>query len=116
MASKDKATPANPPVRNKQFGIGLVLGLAGIVLGSGWLAKKRKLAAGGLGTGEHAAPDLTGDTRPDGSQRAPDAFRPDPTAPVPAGEREALRPATAPAPSMVEPRGSMNTQTGSAND
>jgi hypothetical protein len=44
--------------------------------------------------GEHTAPDLALDAAPAGTNRAPAAFRPDPTAPVPAGEREALRPAT----------------------
>ena len=43
----------------------------------------------------HAAPDLAADKpRPDGSARAPYDFRPDPTASVPADEREALRPAS----------------------
>jgi len=39
--------------------------------------------------------DLLGDAHPDGSERALDAFRPDPTAPVPASEREQFRPALA---------------------
>lgn len=37
--------------------------------------------------------DLMTGEHPDGSARAIEAFRPDPTAPVPASEREALRPA-----------------------
>lgn len=40
----------------------------------------------------HDAPDLTGDRHPDGSERAPAAFRPDIDAPMTAAEREALRP------------------------
>jgi hypothetical protein len=39
--------------------------------------------------------DLLGDAHPDGSERAIPAFRPDPTAPVPASEREQFRPALA---------------------
>lgn len=39
--------------------------------------------------------DLMGDSHPDGSERAPDAFRPDPTAPVPPSERAQFRPALA---------------------
>jgi hypothetical protein len=39
--------------------------------------------------------DLLGEEHPDGSERAIDAFRPDPTAPVPASEREQFRPALA---------------------
>jgi len=50
---------------------------------------------------EHAAPDLALDAPQPGTERAPDAFRPDPTAAVPASEREGLRPATGPAPTMV---------------
>ncbi|KAK0340470.1 hypothetical protein LTR94_030380, partial [Friedmanniomyces endolithicus] len=56
---------------------------------------------------EHAAPDLAPAAATPGTARAPEAFRPDPTAAVPASEREALRPATGPVPSMVAPRGSM---------
>jgi hypothetical protein len=81
---------------------GIVVGAVGVLL-----ARRRP------GNAEHAAPDLALDQpRPGATDRAPAAFRPDPTAPVPAGEREALRPATGPAPTMVEPRGSMRSQTG----
>ena len=71
------------------------------------------LAAGGLlfglwrrlaaqGTVEYLAPDLgLGEPRPGTNERAPIAFRPDPTAPVPASEWEALRPATMPAPDLT---------------
>lgn len=63
----------------------------------------------------HAAPDLAADAPPPGSEgRAPVDFRPDPTAPVSAAEREALRPATGPGPSLTELRGSMNSQTAPA--
>lgn len=84
---------------------GVAAGLLGV-----FLARKRP------GSAEHAAPDLAlGKPRPSADDRAPDAFRPDPTAAVPASEREALRPATGPAPTIVEPRGSMVSQTGSSN-
>ena len=54
------------------------------------------------GNAEHPAPDLALDKpHNDGSQRAPEAFRPDPTAPVPESERDGLRPATGPAPTLV---------------
>lgn len=39
--------------------------------------------------------DLLGDSHPDGSKRAIEDFRPDPSAPVPESERDALRPALA---------------------
>ena len=98
--------------RRRAFGIGAVL-TAGAALGTavwkGWL---KLPGTGGPRAGEHAAPDLAAKAPPPGTDRAPDAFRPDPTAPVPASEREALRPATGPAPSLVEDRGSMRMQTG----
>ncbi|WP_343518328.1 hypothetical protein [Sphingomonas sp.] len=57
------------------------------------------------GNAEHEAPDLALDQpHPGPEDRAPEAFRPDPTAPVPASEREGLRPATGPAPTLVEGR------------
>ena len=64
---------------------------------------------------EHAAPDLAPPAAAPGSARAPDACRPDRTAPVPDSEREALRPATGPAPTMSPVRGEMANQTGAAN-
>lgn len=51
----------------------------------------------------HAAPDLAADAEP--GVRAPAAFRPDIDAPMTPAEREALRPATGPAPSLVSPEG-----------
>ncbi|KQM28934.1 MULTISPECIES: hypothetical protein [unclassified Sphingomonas] len=86
----------------------VALAAAGIVVGVvGVLLARRKPSEG------HAAPDLAlGKDRPGPADRAPPAFRPDPTAPVTAAERESLRPATGPAPSIVEPRGSMASQTG----
>lgn len=46
----------------------------------------------------HTPADLLTDAHPDGSQRAEDHYRPDPTAPVSAEDRESLRPVTMPAP------------------
>lgn len=62
------------------------------------------------GNAEHAAPDLAADAPVPGTERAPVDFRPDPTAPVPASEREALRPATGPAPTLAADRGEMANQ------
>ncbi|MEG8014182.1 hypothetical protein [Sphingomonas sp. 22R3R2A-7] len=59
---------------------------------------------------EHAAPDLALDKpRPGADDRAPEAFRPDPTAGPTKAERESLRPATGPAPSLVADRGTLNS-------
>lgn len=65
--------------------------------------------------GEHEAPDLAADAPVPGTTRAPEAFRPDPTAAVPPEEREALRPATGPSPTLSEDRGALNGATASAN-
>ena len=65
---------------------------------------------------EHKAPDLALDRpRPTADARAPVDFRPDMAAPISASEREALRPATGPAPSMVAEAGTLNSQTGATN-
>ena len=58
-------------------------------------------------TGEegHAAPDLAADQPLGPDHRAPEAFRPDIDAPMTAAEREALRPATGPSPSLVADEG-----------
>ncbi len=55
------------------------------------------------GNAEHDAPDLAeGKPHPGPHDRAPVAFRPDPTAPVPPSERDGLRPAIGLAPSLAE--------------
>jgi len=55
---------------------------------------------------EHVPTDLMGDHHPGNDSRAVDAFRPDPTAVPTDAEKEALRPATGPAPTLVADRGS----------
>ena len=71
------------------------LGLAAVIGGSlliGVLTRRS-----GQRTGGHAAPDLALDQpHPGPEHRAPDAFRPDPRAPVPDAERDAFAPATIP--------------------
>lgn len=57
-------------------------------------------------TAEHVPTDLLGDRPPSADDRAVDAFRPDPTAPVPDAMRDSLRPATGPAPGFAATRGS----------
>lgn len=53
----------------------------------------------------HAAPDLAAGSGLSPDTRAPAAFRPDMDAPMTPAEREALRPATGPSPSLVADRG-----------
>lgn len=112
-----RRTAAAAPARSRLMTAGI--GLLGVALGlGGWLLarQQRDARAGDVGTGEHVPVDLALDKpHPGPRDRAPEAFRPDPTAPVPAGERDALRPATGPAPSLVQDRGSMRSQTGSSN-
>ncbi|WP_112381936.1 hypothetical protein [Sphingomonas carotinifaciens] len=55
---------------------------------------------------EHVPTDLMGDRHPGNTDRAVAAFRPDPTATPTEQEKEALRPATGPAPTLVADRGS----------
>lgn len=96
----------------RSIAIGVAAGFGAIVaIVAGFSAYARRSAGGG----EHPAPDLAADAPPVGIERAPDHFRPDPTAPVPESEREALRPATGPGPSMTAMRGEMANQTGAAN-
>ena len=53
----------------------------------------------------HAVPELAPGQLVDRTTRASEAFRPDIDAPMTPAEREALRPATGPAPSLVSDRG-----------
>ncbi|QNA86978.1 hypothetical protein G4G27_13655 [Sphingomonas sp. So64.6b] len=97
----------------------LSIGAAVLTVGAavaGWLARRQISAWAAPGSAEHEAPDLALDQpRPNGDARAPVDFRPDMDAPISPAEREALRPATGSAPSLVEDRGGMNSQTGAAN-
>ncbi|TCP36654.1 hypothetical protein [Sphingomonas sp. BK235] len=90
--------------------IGAIAAGIGAALKFGWLDRYFP-----GGDAEHAAPDLAADAPTPGTDRAPEAFRPDPTAAVPASERESLRPATGPAPTLAATRGEMANQTGAAN-
>jgi len=54
----------------------------------------------------HVPTDLVAGTDLGPDHRAPEAFRPNMGAPMSAAEREALRPATGPAPSLVADEGS----------
>lgn len=79
--------------RNRAIGGATVIGLAAAAVGAalrfGLLDRFFPAKEG------HDAPDLALDrARPGPGDRAPDAFRPDPDAPVPADKREALRPPT----------------------
>lgn len=103
-----RAKPSASPTRAKprNFGVATITaGIAALGLGAAFLGLfvRRSRA----NPAEHAAPDLALDKpRPTAGDRAPDAFRPDPTAPVPAEMRDSLRPATGPAPGFAADRGS----------
>ncbi len=84
------------------------IGLGGVLLAT-FLRGKRNPA-------EHAAPDLALDKpHPGPTDRAPEAFRPDPTAVPSKAEYDSLRPATGPAPSMVANRGDLASQNAPLN-
>lgn len=109
----------------RNLALGLATALGGIVaIGVGAIALGRRQAEctpGNLGTDPadgpapareqrrevapagdegHAAPDLAADAVP--GERAPVAFRPDMDAPMTPAEREALRPAAGPSPTLVD--------------
>ena len=97
-AASKAAAPA--PSVKRRFGLISAITLGVVAAGSAAAYAIRRLLT--PGNAEHEAPDLALDApRPSGVQRAPDAFRPDPTAEVPASERDGLRPATGPLPSLV---------------
>lgn len=116
-APKRKSAPA----RGAAFDTTTMLSIGGALLAvgaavAGFLARRRISALVAPGSAEHAAPDLApGKPHPGPGDRAPLAFRPDMDAPMSPAEREALRPATGPAPSLVAEAGTMNSQTGASN-
>jgi len=85
-----QATPANRTAHSA--GVASLGAIAVAVLGAAAFGAWRLLRRPAEGT---VPVDLMGDSHPDGSERAPEAFRPDPTAPVPASERAQFRPALA---------------------
>jgi len=95
--ARRKAAPAS-----KSTLVPVAVAGAGIAAAGGLLYGLWRLLSAN-GTVEYLAPDLGLDKpRPGPEDRASVAFRPDPTAPVSAGEREKLRPATMPAPTLAE--------------
>jgi len=131
--TRDAASGRDLPVAVAAFAAGLA-GLAAAALGAAWAIRRadartsptappdpgvdpRPAAPAGPGTSaptmaaavnpaaEHSAPDLAPGAAVSADARAPEAFRPDPTAVPTAEEREALRPATGPAPGFAADRG-----------
>lgn len=91
-ARKAPARSAVPARSAHSAGVAALGTLAAAVLGAVAFGAWRLLRRPSEGT---EPTDLMGDSHPDGSERAIEAFRPDPTAPVPAAEREQFRPALA---------------------
>ena len=107
MATRRKQT-RDPS--DRKLGVALLsAGAAAIGLGAtlaALLIRRERQAKG------HPAPDLAPDApAPSADARAPEHFRPDPTAVPTAEEREALRPATGPAPTLAADRGSVPNET-----
>lgn len=97
MKKQKKSSPRRPAKNSRGSGIAAIsIGAAVIAAGAaviGYFATR----GSGPGSAGHEAPDLGLDQpHPGPGDRAPEAFRPDPTASVPASEREAFRPATVP--------------------
>jgi hypothetical protein len=110
-----KAAPARTFDTTTILSIGGALVAVGAAV-AGFLARRQISAWVAPGSAEHAAPDLAVDKpHPGPEDRAPIDFRPDMDAPMSPAEREALRPATGPAPSLVAQEGEMNSQTGASN-
>ena len=101
MSKKNKRKQADRAARNRTL---TILGAIGAAVAGAVLLFARSGKGEG---GEHRAPDLAADAPVPGTDRAPVDFRPDPTAPVPESEREALRPATGPAPTLAADRGTV---------
>lgn len=99
-AAKPRARkPAPPSTASRALSV-VSFGALAIAAGAAVVELVRRLAARREG---HAAPDLApGGPHAGPGDRAPDAFRPDPTAPVSAGDREALRPALMPVPQVTD--------------
>lgn len=109
--------PADRPVK-KTSRVAVAAGIGALAAGlfcAVRLGLFDKLLASRPSGGEHPAPDLKPAAPTPGTTRAPVDFRPDPTAAVPASERESLRPATGPAPTLAANRGEIANQTGAAN-
>jgi len=99
--AKPQAAPAarKPSTASRALSV-FSIGALAVAAGAGVIELVRRLTARSEG---HDAPDLALDRpHPGPDQRAPEAFRPDPTAPLTAADRDALRPATMPAPRVVE--------------
>ena len=116
-----KRTPTKSNARAKALDTttALSIGAAVLTVGAaiaGFLARRQITAWAAPDSAEHPAPDLALDRpHPGPSDRAPVDFRPNIDAPMSPAEREALRPATGPAPSLAAEEGTMNSQTGASN-
>lgn len=96
--TKNRRRAAKPDERGGNAGLIVALGAGAIAIGGALFA----LLRGRGNPADHAAPDLAADAPRPGTNRAPEAFRPDPTAVPSKAEYDSLRPATGPAPSMVQ--------------
>ena len=91
--------------RTALIGLGVFAVGAGAAAGIALYRRARRPSEG------HRARDLETGSHPDGSTRAPADFRPDPTAKVTKADREALRPATMPAPGLDNRAEELNGRT-----
>lgn len=109
-----KKRPPKPMSTTTAWSIGAVALAAGAGIAA-FLSRGRISALLSKTSDEGHVPTDLLDPNRNADDRAVADFRPDMSAPMTAAEREALRPATGPAPSLVSDRGTMNSQTGAAN-
>lgn len=109
-----KKRPPKPMSTTTAWSIGAVALAAGAGIAA-FLSRGRISALLSKTSEEGHVPTDLLDPNRNADDRAVADFRPDMSAPMTAAEREALRPATGPAPSLVSDRGAMNAQTGAAN-
>lgn len=111
-APHGKAKPGKPhPPKHKPKGAHdrtrvIALAAAGVAAAGSLVAAVLLARRPRPNPAEHTAPDLAPDAPEPGTTRAPEAFRPDPTAIPTPEERESLRPATGHAPGFAADRGS----------
>lgn len=86
-----RKTQKQPDAKDVAFRIlSIGAGMGAVAVAAFGLVKLGKRGGGDAG---HVPTDLMGDAHPGPEDRAIDAFRPDPTAPIPDSERDAFRPA-----------------------
>ncbi|MDV3457868.1 hypothetical protein RZN05_12810 [Sphingomonas sp. HF-S4] len=112
-ARSQSKTAATKPARGGKLALSIGAAIGAVAATAFAVLKLGKRTHG---SAEHVPTDLLGDARPEPGDRAPVDFRPDPTAPIPDGERDAFRPALAgvSAPTLVKGEAHENERLGAS--